>query len=209
MQSCLICDDHAMMREAISGMVELAWPMTTVTLASDFPTAWSAMAKQPNLCLCDLDMPGAPPLEGIERLQDLSPGTPILVITGSEDNTLLLALFDIGIAGFVPKTARSAAIEAAIRVVLAGERFIPARILGLAGDVRTAPTLGSMAQSTLSARQIEVLRLVAEGQSNKEIARSMMLSPSTVKVHIAGAMAALGATNRTEAVVRAKLSNAI
>ena len=190
-------------------MVELAWPTTTVMLASDFPTAWSAMAEQPSLCLCDLDMPGAPPLEGVRRLQDQSPTTPILVVTGSEDDALLLALFGIGIAGFVPKTARSAAIEAAIRVVLAGERFIPARILDLAGDVRAAPTVGAMGQSALSVRQIEVLRLVAEGQSNKEIARSMMLSPSTVKVHMAGAMATLGATNRTEAVVRAKLFSAI
>lgn len=209
MQSCLICDDHAMMREAMMGNVALAWPDAAVSLAVDFPSASVAIAANPELCICDLVMPGASPVDGIAALRAQAPHVPILVVTGSEDDEILLALFQVGIAGFVPKTARSAVIEAAIRVVLAGERYIPARILDLVGQGRPEPQSPPTGSLSLSSRQVEVLRLVAAGQSNKEVARTMMLSPSTVKAHIAAAMAVLGATNRTEAVVHAKRIDAI
>lgn len=196
-----------MMREAMAGTVAMAWPDATVTLASDFPGAWEAMESAPDLCICDLVMPGASPLEGISTLGARA-ASPILVVTGSEDDNLLLALFRLGIAGFVPKTARSAVIEAAIRVVLAGERYLPARFLQLI-DSNGGPIIGTAGTRILSSRQVEVLRLVAAGQSNKEIARSLLLSPSTVKVHLAAAMTALGATNRTEAVSLAQRTQLI
>ena len=210
MKSSLICDDHAMMREAMAGLVGVAWPEAMITRAADFPSAWDAVRDAPDICICDLVMPGAPPLEGIAGLRRRAPDMPILVVTGSEEDELLLALFEMGIAGFVPKTARSAVIEAAITLVLAGERYIPARILELVGDpagqeARTSPP----ASATLSVRQIAVLKFIAEGQSNKEVARSLALSPSTVKAHIAAAMAVLGAANRTEAVMLAKQIGAI
>lgn len=210
MKSSLICDDHAMMREAMAGLVGVAWPEATITRAADFPSAWAAVHNAPDICICDLVMPGASPLEGIRGLRERAPDMPILVVTGSEEDELLLALFEMGIAGFVPKTARSAVIEAAITLVMAGERFIPARVLELVGDSsgHDAHT-PSPAAATLSMRQIAVLKFIAEGQSNKEVARSLALSPSTVKAHIAAAMAVLGAANRTEAVMLAKQIGAI
>lgn len=210
MKSSLICDDHAMMREAMAGLIEVAWPDAVTARATDFPSAWEAINSNPDICICDLIMPGASPLEGIRGLRERAPDTPILVVTGSEEDELLLALFELGISGFVPKTARSTVIEAAITLILAGERYIPARVLDLvsrSGD-QERPTPVS-AFSTLSQRHIEVLRFIAEGQSNKEIARSLSLSPSTVKAHIAAAMAILGAANRTEAVMIARQFGAI
>ena len=210
MKSSLICDDHAMMREAMAGLIEVAWPDAVTARATDFPSAWEAINSNPDICICDLIMPGASPLEGIRGLRERAPDTPILVVTGSEEDELLLALFELGISGFVPKTARSTVIEAAITLILAGERYIPARVLDLvsrSGD-QERPTPVS-AFSTLSQRHIEVLRFIAEGQSNKEIARSLSLSPSTVKAHIAAAMAILGAANRTEAVMIARQIGAI
>lgn len=210
MKSSLICDDHAMMREAMAGLVGVAWPEAVITRATDFPSAWDAISAAPDICICDLVMPGASALEGIGELRERAPLTPILVVTGSEEDELLLALFEMGIAGFVPKTARSAVIEAAITLVLAGERYIPPRVLDLVGgsDVSRTPIAGPAA-ATLSMRQIAVLKFIAEGQSNKEVARSLALSPSTVKAHIAAAMAVLGAANRTEAVMLAKQIGAI
>lgn len=210
MKSSLICDDHAMMREAMAGLVGVAWPEAKITRAADFPSAWDAIRDAPDICICDLVMPGALPIEGIRVLRERAPDTPILVVTGSEEDDLLLALFEMGIAGFVPKTARSAVIEAAITLVLAGERYIPARVLELVGDPAGQEARTSFpASATLSVRQIAVLKFIAEGQSNKEVARSLALSPSTVKAHIAAAMAVLGATNRTEAVMLAKQIGAI
>lgn len=210
MKSSLICDDHAMMREAMAGLIEVAWPEATIARAPDFPSAWEAITDNPDICICDLVMPGASPLEGIRALRARAPDTPILVVTGSEEDELLMALFELGIFGFVPKTARSAVIEAAITVILAGERYIPARVLDLVhASVGLEVQTSVPAVSMLSQRQIEVLRFIAEGQSNKEIARSLSLSPSTVKAHIAAAMAVLGAANRTAAVMIARRIEAI
>lgn len=209
MRSALVCDDHAMMREALSGLVSLVWPDAVVTVAGSFPEAWSAIEASPDLCICDLAMPGETPLEGIKQLRLRAPQTPILIVTGNEDDAVLLDLFAIGIAGFVPKTARSVVIQAAIEIVLAGERYLPQRLLELVANVPSGEHTSAAARSALSDRQIEILRLVAAGQSNKEVARTLLLSPSTIKAHLAAAMVTLDATNRTEAVVNAKRMNLI
>ena len=202
MRSCLIADDHAMMREALAGAVALGWPDAVVTQVDDFPAAWTAAAMRPDLIVSDLVMPGAAPLAGIARLREIAPVTPILVITGSEDDDVLLALFDLGIAGFAPKTSKSAVIDAAIRLILAGGRYVPPRLIALAGG--RGGSSAATAAVRLTERQTDVLRLIATGQSNKEIARELDLSPATIKAHTAAAMAALGAGNRAEAVFRAR-----
>jgi len=205
MKTCLICDDHAMMREALAGAVAIGWPDAELTQAADFPSAWRAAEAHPDLIISDLVMPGASPVEGIGRLRAAAPATPILVVTGNEEDEVLLALFRLGIAGFAPKTSKSAIIEAAIRLVLAGGRYLPPRVAELAARQAT----GASAQVTAGAarltdRQADVLRLIATGESNKQIARELDLSPATVKAHAAAAMAALGAVNRTDAVVKAR-----
>jgi DNA-binding NarL/FixJ family response regulator len=206
MRSCLICDDHVMMREALAGAVSLGWPHAEIIQAPDFPAAWSAAAGAPSLIICDLVMPGAAPVEGIRRLREAAPHSPILVVTGNEEDEVLLALFELGISGFAPKTSRSAIIDAAIRLVLAGGRYLPPRIVELAA--RRSPESGTpstrIATVRLTERQIDVLKLIATGESNKQVARELDLSPATIKAHIAAAIAALGAVNRTEAVVKAR-----
>jgi DNA-binding NarL/FixJ family response regulator len=206
MKSCLICDDHAMMREALAGAVAIGWPQAVVTQAADFPQAWRAATDGPDLIISDLIMPGAGPVEGVRGLKAAAPGAPILVVTGNEEDEVLLALFELGIAGFAPKTSKSAIIEAAIRLVLAGGRYLPPRMVELA--VARAgggpPPAGLAVSPRLTERQTDVLARIALGRSNKEIARELDLSPATVKAHIAAGLAVLGAANRTEAVVRAR-----
>ena len=203
MRSCLIADDHAMMREALGGAVGYSWPQAKVTLANDFPSAWAGAETHPDLIISDLVMPGAPSLEGIRRLREISPGSPILVVTGNEDDQTLLALFHLGIAGFAPKTSESSVIEAIIRLVLAGARYLPPRVMELAAQREGDPPSAAIGRPRLTDRQIDVLRLISAGQSNKQIARELDLSPATIKAHTAAAMAALGAANRAEAVFRA------
>jgi DNA-binding NarL/FixJ family response regulator len=204
-KTCLICDDHAMMRDAISGAVEFGWPDAQVTQAVDYPSAWESMARlKPDLCISDLVMPGATPVEGIARLLKAAPATPVLVVTGNEDDATLLALFDLGIAGFASKTSKSAVIEAAIRLVLAGERYIPERVISLASDRTGVPRGKRESHSSLTARQTDVLTRIATGKTNKEIARDLDLSPATVKAHTAAIILALECSNRTDAVYRAR-----
>ena len=208
MKSCLICDDHAMMRDALSGAVALGWPDAKIVQAADFPSAWeAAAAERPDLIISDLAMPGAGPLEGIRRLKAVAPGSSILVVTGNEEDGLLLDLLKLGVAGFAPKTSKSEVIEAAIRLVLAGGRYLPPRLLDLAtlgASPAVAVTTSAPLTGRVTERQLDVLRLIATGGSNKEIARDLDLSPATIKAHAAAAIAALGAANRTEAVMRAR-----
>jgi DNA-binding NarL/FixJ family response regulator len=207
MKTCLICDDHAMMREALAGAVAIGWPDAKVTQVADYPAAWAAAAAAPpDLIISDLVMPGASPVEGIGKLRAAAPHTPILVVTGNEEDEVLLALFRLGIAGFAPKTSKSAIIEASIRLVLAGGRYLPPRIVELAARGAASGPLSPSPTATvrLTERQTDVLKLIATGESNKQIAREFDLSPATIKAHIAAAIAALGAVNRTEAVVKAR-----
>ena len=204
MKTCLICDDHAMMREALAGAVAIGWPKAQVIHAPDYPAAWAAAAARPDLIITDLVMPGATPVEGVRRLRDAAPGTPILVVTGNDEDVVLLDLLRLGVAGFAPKTSTSAIIEAAIRLVLAGGRYLPPRLAELATAAPGATLSAQPVTARLTDRQIDVLKRIAGGQSNKEIARDLELSPATVKAHAAAANAALGAVNRTEAVVKAR-----
>lgn len=206
MQSCLVCDDHAMMRTALAGAIELGWPEAHVSLATDFPSAWAKAGEAPDLILCDLSMPGAEPLEGIRGVLAAAPNSLLIVVTGREDDRLLLALFELNVAGFVPKSASGEILEAAIRLVLAGGRYLPPRIYELAranGQPVTVRDAG-MDVGRLTDRQIDVLRRMAQGSSNKEIAQALNLSPATVKTHAAAIIAVLGAGNRTEASIRAR-----
>lgn len=205
MKTCLICDDHVMMREAISGAVKFGWPETHVIQAADYPSAWDAIATfRPDLCISDLVMPGAKPVDGIARLRKNAPDTPILVVTGNEDDATLLALFDLGIAGFAFKTSKSAVIEAAIRLVLAGERYIPERVIALASERNGELRGDRKGHGRLTARQTDVLTRIATGKTNKEIARDLDLSPATVKAHTAAIILALECSNRTDAVYVAR-----
>jgi two-component system, NarL family, nitrate/nitrite response regulator NarL len=211
MKSCLVCDDHGLVREAIAGMVRMGWPGVAVALAADFPTGWAMAAAAPDLIICDLVMPGAAPLAGIDGMRRAAPETPLLVVTGTEDDALLLDLLGRGVAGFAPKSASGAIIEAAIRLILAGGRYLPPRLADLASSRSAdgaAPPVRDDAtrlSERLTGRQLDVLRLMSKGHSNKEIARMLELAPSTVKSHLSQILASLSASNRTDAAIKARL----
>jgi len=208
-ESCLIADDHALVRDALSLAVAARWTAATIWEAADFPAAWELAAHQPALCLMDLGMAGAEPRQGISRIRAIAPASRVLVITGIEDDVLMLDLLDDGVAGFLSKSARTAVVVAAlaegrafghVELVLAGGRYLPPRL----AEILNSPARGASSSSPLSARQTEVLRLIGDGRTSKEIGRDLAISPATVKVHIAQAMSALGATNRTDAAMKAR-----
>jgi DNA-binding NarL/FixJ family response regulator len=202
MRLCLICDDHALVRDAVAGLVRRRWPEAEILQAADFPTAWALAARGAGLCIVDLNMPGAPPLEGVGGVMAAAPDARLLVLTGQDDDALMLDLLRLGVAGFASKTLEPAVLAAAIELVAAGGRYLPPRLAEL-GPLAPAPAR-TAAKSPLTERQLSVLRLMARGQANKQIARELELSPATVKTHVATLIAVLGASNRTEAVARAR-----
>ena len=178
MRSCLICDDHALVREALGGMVRMGWPQACVEEVGSFTAAWEAAPQGHDLCIADLMMPGAGPIEGIEGLIRRAPTTPVLVVTGTEDDALLMRLLEIGVAGFTPKSASGGIIDAAIRLILAGGRYLPPRLAQIAAA--RAPDEGppvTKSLERLTTRQVAVLKLVAEGLSNKSIALRLGIAP--------------------------------
>lgn len=197
MDSCLICDDHPLVAKALAMTIAVRWPAAAVTVAGDFPGAWAAAAAQHDLCLVDLEMPGAIPLAGVSGIIAVAPETPLIVVTASRDDDLLVQLLALGIAGFLPKTSDPAVIGAAIDLVLAGGRYIPPRFAEIGGNRGNE-------RRPLTDRQIEVAALLAKGHSNKGIALLLGVSPATVKTHVAQILIALDATNRTDAAIRAK-----
>lgn len=200
---CLIADDHAMMRAALAGTVRLRWPEAVVETAASFTEAARfAGAKRYDLILCDLAMPGAEPLTGVAAVMTAAPGVPVLIVTGSEDDRVLVELFEAGVAGFIPKTSSGEVVEAAIALVAAGGRYLPPRLLELVQNLGPGKR-DDTPPPAFTARQREVLELLIKGASNKEIARELGVSPATIKVHVAALLSTLNVRNRSEAVSRA------
>jgi DNA-binding NarL/FixJ family response regulator len=213
--SILVCDDHPLVRSALALAAEAACGEPPL-VARDFTEAWATAAATPDLALCvvDLHMPGAGPVEGLTGLKARAPGARILVVTGSELDEDLLASLDLGVDGFLPKTAESGVIDAALKLVLAGGRYLPPRVAALAtgrpqAEAPEARGPIETAYGRLGSRQRDILEQMADGRSNKEIARTLGLSPATVKTHVAQVIAVLGATNRTEAAAKARAQGLI
>lgn len=207
MRRCLIADDHPLVRAALAAAIAISWPETEIIEAADFPSACTLAAAGADLCLVDLAMPGAGPVEGVTALRAAAPSTPILVITGSCDDATMVELIGRGVAGFEPKSLTVEVMSAAINLVLAGGRYLPPRLAEL--QIPTSLEAPSrLPQQTafgpLSPRNLDVVRLMAQGLSNKDIARTLNISPATVKTHVAQVIALIGATNRTDASMRAQ-----
>lgn len=202
---CLICDDHALIRDALSLTLATAYPEARVEIAADFIAGWDIAAQQPDLIVCDLGMPGSPAAAGIARMRALAPNARIVVLTGQDDDATLLSILSLGVEGFITKSTDHQIFEAAIKLVMAGGTYYPPRLLALSqtGKPEKTPSVETDL-GKLSGRQIDVLNLLAQGQSNKEIARTLEISPATVKTHVAHIIACLGATNRTEAAIKAR-----
>lgn len=198
----LICDDHPMLRKAVAQTLAAEFPDHTIIEADSFPSAWQLCeAQAPVAIVSDLVMPGAEALDGVVGLMAAAPDRPILVFTGSFDNTLMVELLNRGVHGFLAKSASGELIAAALRVVLSGGRYIPPEIMAL---VSRAGEREEARMAELSQRQRDVLALVAAGKSNKEIARELDVAPSTVKSHLETAMRLLDATSRTQAALKAR-----
>ncbi|MBU1377360.1 MAG: response regulator transcription factor [Alphaproteobacteria bacterium] len=185
----LICDDHPLMREALSGAIRDRWPDLTVEEAGDYPTAWACAEAQPDFCLVDLAMPGADPVAGISGLRARAPDAALVVITGLADKDLLAEVRACGVAGVFSKNAPTELMLEAIRAVV--------------------PGLQALEVASLPPRQREVLVLLGKGLTNKEIGLRLGISPATVKIHVARTISWLGAVNRTDAVARAQRARII
>jgi DNA-binding NarL/FixJ family response regulator len=201
-----IADDHPIMRTALRSALQALGPQTRFVEASDAASALALIGNEPDLdlLLLDLNMPGMSGLDAVRAVRASAPQLPLAVISAEQQAGIADALLQLGVAGFIPKSDPPEVIVSAVRLVLAGGVYVPPHLLnGRAVSGPTAAPAGAEA-ANLTVRQRDVLRLLAQGMSNKVIARELGVSEGTVKVHLLAVFRALDVRNRTAAVLAAQ-----
>ncbi len=195
----LLVDDHKLVR---AGLVLVLKQMEDGIDLIEAGTGREAieMAKTTSdidLVLMDLDLPEGSGLEALTAINAKNPKLPVVILSAMEDQTMVSRAMELGARGFIPKSATGEVMLNSLRLVLSGGVCLPSGY----GDVPRGET--NMEIPNLTQRQLEVLRLMAQGNSNKEIARVLGISENTVRVHISAIISAMDATNRTEAAYSA------
>jgi DNA-binding NarL/FixJ family response regulator len=192
--SVLIVDDHPVVRQGLRALLEVQDDMTVAGEAGDGPAAISlAESLRPDIVLLDLKLPG---MDGMAVLRPLrAAGLRVLVLTSATEPSAAAAAVRAGAAGVVYKDIDPAALVRAIRSVHDGNVLLAPEAVG-------SLVRGSRAD-TLTAREREVLAGIADGKSNREIARLLRVSEKTVKAHVSAVLAKLGVQDRTQAAVYA------
>ena len=194
----LIADDHAVVRRGLRTFLELQDDIDVVGEAADGQTCVAAAAELlPDVFLLDLLMPGVGGVEALRRLRDAGSRARVLVITSFTDPAVSVPAVRAGAAGVIFKDVEPRDLASAIRSVHAGHTLLQPDVAAALMAPDPAAT------SPLTARERDVLAEIAEGRSNREIARSLSLSEKTVKTHVSNVLMKLGVADRTQAALLA------
>ena len=202
----LIADDHDLVREGLKHTLTQLPEMVTFIEAASADQVMQALQDDlpVHLIILDLYMPGTNELELLTTLCNEHPDIPVVALSASEDPQLIQRTIDRGAAGFIPKHASNEVLISALQLVLAGGVYIPTEILNK-HDENTPPAYAPanylQPAPKLTERQMDVLHLLSNGESNKAIARKLGLSEHTIKIHLSAIFKALGVNNRTAAAL--------
>jgi DNA-binding NarL/FixJ family response regulator len=192
----LVCEDHQIVREGVVALLEADPDFKVVAEAGDGVAAVALFREHtPDVTLIDLRMPKMNGVEVIRLLRREAPRSRFLVLTTYDTEDDISRALQAGASGYLLKGIGRATLRDAVRIVHAGRRFIPPEIAD-----RVLP--GSAA-AELTDRELQVLRRIAEGLSNREIGEQLGISESTVKSHVNGLLGKLGVADRTQALVLA------
>ncbi len=193
----LVADDHVMIREALVPLIEQIADDIEVIQAGDFNTALERVleARELGLVILDLEMPGMNGSEGLRAMQMRIPEVPVVILSGTLNRATIWEMMRNGAAGYIPKTYKGEVLINALKLVISGERFIPS-LLVHGGE---EPGRGLQRFKGLANSEMEILVLLMDGLSNKEISRSLAVKEPTVKKRLARIYRKLGVTNRTQA----------
>jgi DNA-binding NarL/FixJ family response regulator len=199
----LIADDHAILREGLRGLLE---EHEDISVIGEAVTGVDAIQKtrelRPDILLLDLIMPELGGVEALEIVSVEVPGTKTIVLTGADDDDLLARSIQAGARGYLLKDAASSQLVEVIRTVAAGNCWLPPELTGrLFQGISKRPEADESAKlSLLTARELEVLRLLGEARSNSAIADALFISEHTVKVHVSRVLEKLELETRAEAI---------
>ncbi len=201
----LLADDHPLFREGVKPVLLKLDRRVTLIEADDYPSAFAAMhrVREVDLALLDLYMPGMSGLEGIARFRAAFPDIPVVVLSASEQVEDIQKLLAAGALGYITKSSPSEIILSALQHVLAGGVYVPPNLLEHPVAEPPAQPKNNSANA-LTFRQIEVLRELAKGLSNRQIGDILQVTEGTIKLHVAAIFRLLKVNNRTEAVLVAQ-----
>jgi DNA-binding NarL/FixJ family response regulator len=192
----LSVDDHPLLREGIAALVNSEWDMKLVAEATNGQDAIEKFRlHRPDVTLMDLQMPALNGIEAIIGIRSEFPGARIIVLTTYTGDVQMLRALKAGARAYVLKGHVHRELLDTIRAVHAGQKRIPPEVAAELAD--------HCVEDDLSSREIDVLRLIATGNANKEIAAQLSIAEETVKSHVTSVLAKLGANDRTHAVTLA------
>jgi DNA-binding NarL/FixJ family response regulator len=195
----LLVDDHPVVREGLRGMIDAEPDLAVVgEAASGAEAVTMAGSLAPDVILMDLRMPDVDGVTATERILAARPATRIVVVTTYESDADILRAVEAGATGYLLKDASRAELAAAVRDAAAGKTVLAPSVAGRLFGLMREP-----AQAVLSAREVDVLALVATGRTNADIGRELHISEATVKTHLLRAFNKLGVSDRTAAVTTA------
>lgn len=208
----LLADDHPLVRAGVRKVLETLPAVTVVGEAGDGDEALRVLESgpAPDLVLCDLAMPGMARLAGLRELVRRLPSTPVVMLSAYADRDDIVRSIEAGARGYILKSASDESLKSALALVMAGETYLPGgvfldeqrRWIGDQSGAGSQLPAGNPLNE-LTPRQRDVLSLMMDGLSNKEIARHLGLLESTVKAHVKTILDKLSASNRTQAAILA------
>jgi DNA-binding NarL/FixJ family response regulator len=194
----LVIDDHAIVRQGLAALLTGQGAATEVLQAGSTEEGLALVVAHADLdaVILDLQMPGGDGTEAIAAFGRARPTLPVIILSSSEEEADVRRALDLGALGYIHKSASPGTLISAVRLVLAGEVYVPPLMLKAEPAAALAPGL--------TARQADVLAGVALGLSNRQIGQMFGLSEKTVKVHVGAILRALGVANRTQAATAAQ-----
>jgi DNA-binding NarL/FixJ family response regulator len=201
----LIADDHPLYRDALCRAAAQAVPAADLLQADSVPALLVLLDAHADadLLLLDLHMPGARGFSALALLRGQYPQLPIIIVSAHEEAEVARRALAHGAAGYIPKSLAGENIVSAIRTVLDGEVWLPARMSGAGSKLRDAEAQAAERVAELTPQQFRVLTMLADGQLNKQIAYELGISEATIKAHMTAIMRKLGCSNRTQVALLA------
>ncbi|MCX8502598.1 MAG: DNA-binding response regulator [Alphaproteobacteria bacterium] len=199
----VIADDHPLVRGALrTSITALLGPVEIIEAGSFEELAPAFSGGDIDLVLLDLTMPGVQGFSGLLYLRASHPATPVIIVSGNEDRTVIRRCIELGASGYIPKSLDGAAMGSAIQQVLDGGSWTPDDIdLTSAPDATTSDMVRRLA--SLTPQQVRVLMMLSTGLLNKQIAYELSVSEATVKAHVSAILQKLDVDSRTQAVIAA------
>lgn len=197
----LVIDDHALFREGLRHVLNEFEAQVSVLDASDYDRALQHVSANPDLdlVLLDLNMPGKDGFIILDIFAKTYPAMPVVIISASSQRSDIQRALDSGAVGYIPKDTTSAVMLNALHLVLSGGIYVPSDMRLKSQRYQSDDTVPA-----LTPRQLQVLKQIAQGNSNKVIASELELSEATVKMHVTSIMKSLGVSNRTQAAMAAE-----